>query len=145
MAFFPFDSFTNSHMEFLWREFTSLSITPFQSSATYLSLSINSRNIFFNNGERVCHMSVNLQAFWCLLVVLTTIESCYCSSTCISLTSYVPISSIATMFLSSSFKVGVSNSNYCMALLWLLSLWYHILVLQHEWLIKGNNCYRLFF
>lgn len=67
-------------------------------------------------------MSVNHIGFSiCLLDLLTTMETYYCSLTFSTSMLPIPMSpSITNLFLSCFFKVGVSNSTYLGALLWLL-------------------------
>lgn len=87
-------------------------------------------------------MSVNHIGFSiCLLDLLTTMETYYCSLTFSTSMLPIPMSpSITNLFLSCFFKVGVSNSTYLGALLWLLLPWViSSWFFQYGGLVKGHS------
>lgn len=119
----PFESFTNSYAEFLQKE----SITPFYSSICPLNLtSLKLVETFSSTTKSVnVTMSVNCTSFLIsLLDLLTTIEFCCYSLISISSASPLSMSSVVILHLSCSFKVGVSNSSCCLALLGMLSFYF---------------------
>lgn len=121
MVFLSFEKFTNSLGEFVWRESIYSSIACFQicSFTAHLSFSIGSSNFFFNDWKCVCHHGNKSCSFFYvsfgpsdyIRVLLLFFKVCLLDIT------YTNVLPVTTLYLSYSFKLGISKSTCCRALL----------------------------